>query len=545
MARWISCLALCIGWSAVALAAPSIGGLQNNYSYLLSGTPNYGIAQGSIFVLYGSQMAPAGLLQGGFNPVLDKNLGGVTLTVTVNGSTTQAIPYYVSPGQISAILPSATPVGDGTITVAYGGQTSPPFPIKVVRSAFGLMTMSGNGLGQAVMMDAGFNLLTPTNAAAEDQVVIFWGSGLGGYVGDETMLISNPQSLDSLPFELYIGNKKAETLYHGRSQYPGLDQIVARIPRGSTGCFVSVYVKTGDYISNFNTIPVAAEGKVCAEPFVDPSELQTFTQQESVTAGWLYLGRFTNFARLPGGGTTHLLNDAANAQFLRYSPFNYGNYGGISQPSFGNCVVSMFVLTNPFVAPTLEYLDAGQVSLTLPSGAVKPLVKNSSISSYVLSGATTDASLPLFVGQPGETFAFQGTGSDKVGPFTASVTLPPAFSTTNLEGMTNISRSQDLELTWMGGDPSSYVVVTGTSSDLATVFTAFSCSARASAGRLTVPRDVLASMVPSKVIANSPLATTGQLIVYNYMLPKNFTVDKIDNANISFYTGETAVVDYQ
>ena len=103
--------------AGIAAAQPRITGIQNNYSYLLPGTPNYAIAQGSIVVLYGANMAPAGLLQQGFNPALNRNLGGVSIRITVGATTTEAIPYYVSPGQITAILPSATPVGAGSITV--------------------------------------------------------------------------------------------------------------------------------------------------------------------------------------------------------------------------------------------------------------------------------------------------------------------------------------------------------------------------------------------------------------------------------------------
>jgi uncharacterized protein (TIGR03437 family) len=110
--------------AGLAAAQPRITGIQNNYSYLLPGTPNYGIAQGSIFVLYGTNMAPAGLLQQSFEPALSRNLGGVSIKTTVAGTTTEAIPYYVSPTQIAAILPSATPVGTGSMTVTYNGQTS-------------------------------------------------------------------------------------------------------------------------------------------------------------------------------------------------------------------------------------------------------------------------------------------------------------------------------------------------------------------------------------------------------------------------------------
>jgi hypothetical protein len=44
--------------SAAALSAqPRIDQVQNNYSYLLPGNPNYGIAQGSIFIVKGANLA--------------------------------------------------------------------------------------------------------------------------------------------------------------------------------------------------------------------------------------------------------------------------------------------------------------------------------------------------------------------------------------------------------------------------------------------------------------------------------------------------------
>ena len=102
---------------ALVWAQPRITGIQNNYSYLVPGTPNFAIAQGSIFVLYGSNMAPAGVTQQGFNPSLATTLAGVSIKVTSGGVTKDAIPYYVSPSQLAAILPSSTPAGAASITV--------------------------------------------------------------------------------------------------------------------------------------------------------------------------------------------------------------------------------------------------------------------------------------------------------------------------------------------------------------------------------------------------------------------------------------------
>ena len=201
MNRLISFAFAFLVFTGLAAAQPRIIGIQNNYSYLIPNTPNYAIAQGSIFILYGERMATGDLQTQGFNPALNKNLGGVSIKTTVNGTTTEAIPYYVSPTQIAAILPSATPAGTGSMTVTFNGQTSPPFDLTVVQSAFGILTLGGNGLGNAAVYDQNFTYITPIKSAKPGQIVFFWGTGQGPDPNDETKLIAAPANLGTLPFE--------------------------------------------------------------------------------------------------------------------------------------------------------------------------------------------------------------------------------------------------------------------------------------------------------------------------------------------------------
>ena len=49
--------ALACAFAPIAFAqAPTVSGLLNNYSYTLPGLPNYGIAQGSIFDIFGAYL---------------------------------------------------------------------------------------------------------------------------------------------------------------------------------------------------------------------------------------------------------------------------------------------------------------------------------------------------------------------------------------------------------------------------------------------------------------------------------------------------------
>ena len=158
---------------------PVVSSVANNYSNIVAGLPNYGIAQGSIFYITGANLAPGTTtLQ---NVPLKTTLNGVSLQVTVNGVTTSPLIYYLSPTQIDAVLPSSTPVGAGTITVTSNGLTSAPAPIQVVQSAFGLFTLSGSGSGMIGAFDASNNnsLLGVTAAANPGDYIVLWGSGLG------------------------------------------------------------------------------------------------------------------------------------------------------------------------------------------------------------------------------------------------------------------------------------------------------------------------------------------------------------------------------
>ncbi len=143
--------------AAALLAAPTINSVLNNYSYTLPSSPNYGIAQGSIFVIFGAQLSNASTdLQ---NVPLGTSLQGVTVTASVGAVSKQAILYYVTPTQIAGILPSAIPVGTGTITVNNNGQVSAAAVLTVRQSDFGILTLDGSGTGAAAVFDTGFHQL--------------------------------------------------------------------------------------------------------------------------------------------------------------------------------------------------------------------------------------------------------------------------------------------------------------------------------------------------------------------------------------------------
>src|SRR5258706_5097371 len=148
-------IAALIGFtSALTSAAPVIakGAIYNNASYARDGALNRGIAQGSVFAVFGKGLGPATLAQVQSFP-LGKELAGTSVRVTMSGAPFDAYPLYVSDGQIGVMLSSTTPIGVGAVTVTFNGETSAPESITVVRRNFGVFTVNQAGSGPAVVQN--------------------------------------------------------------------------------------------------------------------------------------------------------------------------------------------------------------------------------------------------------------------------------------------------------------------------------------------------------------------------------------------------------
>jgi uncharacterized protein (TIGR03437 family) len=112
---------------AGAAAQPVVGssGILNGASYAVPGLPNSGIAQGSIFIVFGQNLGPAAIAQVSRFPLpTSQGLAGTSIKITVGGTTVDAIMLYTLATQVAAVLPSNTPIGTGTLTVTYNGEAS-------------------------------------------------------------------------------------------------------------------------------------------------------------------------------------------------------------------------------------------------------------------------------------------------------------------------------------------------------------------------------------------------------------------------------------
>ena len=255
--------------AASAMAQPKVspGGVKNAASYAFQGLPNAAIAEGSIFSVFGDNVGPD-TPEFGFNYPLPTvtPIGKVSVSVTVNGTTTQAIILYSGKTQINAILASGTPVGTGTLAVTVNGQTSATVPIEVVKGSFGIFTVNSAGSGPGIVTYADYSLVTVTKSANPGETLIAWGTGLGPVTGNEAAT-ALPGDQPGVPVELFVGGQPGALSYRGRSGCcAGLDQIVFVVPANVEGCSVPVAVKISDKVSNFVTISVAKSGRTCTDP---------------------------------------------------------------------------------------------------------------------------------------------------------------------------------------------------------------------------------------------------------------------------------------
>jgi uncharacterized protein (TIGR03437 family) len=488
--------------SGLPIGVPTITAVLNNYSYILPGTPNYGIAPGSIFVIFGSGMATPGsqaVLQDS-SKGLPFTLNGASVSVTVAGNTVYPALYYASPTQIAAVLPSTTPPGAGTVTVtSTQAGPSAPATIQVVKSALGLATMSGDGTGPVMATDANYNFISPTNSAVSGQIITLWGTGLGASPSDsDTTYTPTPHQITSVPLTIFFEGVQMPVVWAGRSGYPGLDQINVQLPvssytpgscNGTTctsysavvlplGCSISLSAAAVDTGVGSNTValPTSMAGGSCTLPsfVLDPGVAQSFGSQATVNFGFLSASQYAGQAM--AGGSFESLPGSALAAFA-----------GKGAASAGSCVVVPQASSNQ----DTDISAGGYVSVT---GAAGQLALGTG--DYANYGGIVPAStIPASGGML--TFSSPSAQYAAVGPFNLGVKVPAPLEWTNQNSIGGINRSQGVHLTWTGGDADGMVAIRGSSFAAAgspTPGGSFMCSVPAHLGQFTVPASILQAL---------------------------------------------------
>ena len=473
--------------ASCAFAQPSIYSTEvvNSASFLVQGQPGSGIAQGSIFTIFGTGVGPNTMVQAGPLP-LKTSLGGTSVTVTVGGQTVKAYILAALSYQVNALLPSTTPTGSGTVTVTYNNQTSQPEPVQIVSATFGTYTFDSNGRGQAIATDLNYQVNTIIRTFHPGDWVILWGTGLGPIDGDD----SNKPPVGNLGSPtVHIGNVSLTPYYAGRSaDFPGLDQIAFQVPSGIQGCYVPVAVETNGLVSNSPTIAVSTSGQTCSDTFLGQDMIDKLVAGGTVHFGFMQL--FAIVLRNQSLPTGIAAPDFGKATFSEFTPQTAGLAAyGVSQ---GYCITGS---NDPDGSPA--QLDAGP-TVTLQGRSTATLPQTSPGWGYYYSQFNTG---PQFFWS-GLNYTASGPGGAKVGAFSVADTtsVPSAYFSGITAGQT-LSRSSDLTVTWTGGDPTlqngQVTIESYSGSANGNIGGGFICTAPLAAKSFTIPKWVLSALPPS------------------------------------------------
>ena len=529
--RWLLLLALS---SSLFAQQPYINyrGVFNAASYHPSALPSGALAQGSLVTIFGRDFGPATPAQASTYPLAD-SLAGVSIEILQSGSTTPAIPLYVSPTQINALLPSTAPLGRASLRVVFNGVKSNYTPIRIVSASPGLFAINSAGYGPGVIQNVNADSSLTVNSARltarPGQTLIVWGTGLGPVANDRVA----PTAADSpATVEMLVAGKPATRLYAGRSPCcAGLDQLVFRLPDDTpSGCAIPVQVRTAGILSNTITLAVDSASNRCSDPLNPALSLL----QSGGKLGLLLAHRFQTYLDIdPRAPETVTIDSLAlhfrNDPSLAYSPLN-----GFLLPPPGACTLTAaatdLIRHNPPAAdPIPARLDAGPApklqSTTIPA-------RDGKTYALLVNGARA----PLLFDSPA---ILSSPGGADVGPFSTTLTPVPPPSWTNRDSLALIPVSQPLTLTF-APSPLPTVVrllstdVPGNASVLLT------CLAPPAATSFTVPATMLAALpVPAPRTGESDaLLYLGR---FSQQAPQAFSVSGLDATLASFtsWTGRS------
>lgn len=495
-------------------------GVMSAASYLAPQFSNAGIAQGSIFLIFGTALGPQA------NPVVDatsfplgtdQGLVGTVVTITAPGYQAFAPILYTSATQVAAILPSHAPLGNVNVTVTYQILTSNAAVIKVVQKGAGVFTLNEAGSGPAVIQNVAADRTLVVNtlltSATPGQTVTLWGTGLGPVTGDEA---AGPLPGDILPHpDVYVGGVKATVHYAGRSGCcAGLDQINFDVPANVSGCYVPVAVVAGGVVGNVGTMSVAASGKACDDPMsFHAADLATLQQN-----GMLRVGRVVADRQAAYGNTSP--TPTVNASFLSYTTQALTEALAPINPALNSCYEQQArVNADPTVLPhgtpmnpaVSLYLNGPMGIWTIPEAA-----SGSGMYSFSMS--------PMFGGWMQGMYTVSGNGGS-VGTFKSSGFSPPTPAQwTNASTFVSAGYYTNLGVTfnWTSGDPNGYVSIVLTSANSA-ISTSIRCNAPASAGTFTVPDYMLRTLVN---------LGQGSFTLVSWGAPTTFTAPGLDMGTV-------------
>jgi uncharacterized protein (TIGR03437 family) len=231
-----------------------------------------GIAPGDFITLYGANLAPGTATAYTVPFPTTAGLDGVQ--VTVNGL--PAPVQFVSPGQISAIVPYAVGTSIARIQVNNNGVLSNAVTTFVNLTAPGVFTVPPGGVGYGAALHGDYSLVTKQNPAQVGETVAVYLTGLGTtnpVIQDGSAGPSSSQTNNTI--QVYIGGQAATVGYSGLApQLAGLYQINVTVPSGVTAGDNTLEIVGPDSDAAEALIPVGSATAASASAASQPAAVR-------------------------------------------------------------------------------------------------------------------------------------------------------------------------------------------------------------------------------------------------------------------------------
>jgi uncharacterized protein (TIGR03437 family) len=227
--------------------------LTNAASY----TANF--APGSIVTGFGTALAPQTVIG---TPPYGTTLGGMTVTVTDSaGVARQSMMFYVSPTQLSFLIPAGTASGPATVVVnTPGGAITAA--ITVSPSAAALFTANTNGQGplaaQIVTVTPGGQQTYSNTSTLSGTTQVNAPVSLSPASNTYYLLLYGTGFDNAKSVTVTIAGKTYTPSYFGpQGAYAGLDQVNVLLPQSLVGSgTVSISITVDGQTSNAGTIAI-------------------------------------------------------------------------------------------------------------------------------------------------------------------------------------------------------------------------------------------------------------------------------------------------
>jgi uncharacterized protein (TIGR03437 family) len=479
-----------------------------------------GLARGSAFLINGSGLGPADDFVK-TNPPYPQELAGTQVRV-IGKDTDVSYDVYiteVSSRRVRAILPSSIPAGEYQLVVTTPDGASEPAPLLVVESNPGIVTTTGFASGLAVAAayptDDVPYLIKFTSPARPGQRIVIDAAGFGPIGTPDNDLAPEQPAFDAA--EVLINGMAAPIIYAGRHpEKPGFDRIVLDLPASELpeGCFVSITFRAGDAISNPASLAIAKPGdQTCTHPAgISPEGLRKIDEGDVVITPSFELSDLA-FEMSYEGQTFEFHTRSAGGGFYQYDRYamESGFWPNGSLTINGCSVYTVSGDEQEFSPIDISAADAGGELLLTRNGQRALTLNRQPDNIYT---ADLSGGLPSFPGfpsapspfQPG-SFTLQGQGGVIISPFVAALEVSEPVTWTNKDVVNEVSRLDPLTVTWTAGLARDLVIISGFAGvqDPETEKTrgaAFTCSAPADRGHITVPADILRLMPVTRNVEN-------------------------------------------